>query len=206
MNALESIAVMSNADAGRPFGDAPVICAQRFAARAQLAAGEWALSPRRPAAVRMASGELGAGEHDGTRLDDSAGCNDRSVENHGAVLDDAAVAELAGMDHRVLADRHVIADQGRIELVRDVHGRAGPQHEAASGAHVVPVGADCARLGQPGAGSEPDPANDGGMVAEVTRRRIELRSDAAIGEQVHRDSGSRIPGCGWRRIAGVAAL
>ena len=63
------------------------------------------------------------------RLNHDIVAHDRAVEDHRAVADHDIVAERAGMHDGVLADAHPVPDDRRIDVMRDVHGRARPKPE-----------------------------------------------------------------------------
>ncbi len=97
--------------------------------------------------------------------------HDGAVHDGGAVGDDDAVLERAGVDETEAADGHVVTDRGPEHRVRDVHGRTLREEPVAPDAHPFAVGAQGREPAQLEARSGHRASDDGRCRRQLHRRR-----------------------------------
>ena len=152
----------------------------------------------RAAGIHPAGLERLAREYRRTGLDQHIGGDDGIVENDDIVLDHAIIAQGAGVDDGVLAHRHVGPDDGRRDLVHDMHRRATGQMDVVADAHglaVRPHDAILSKRGpraQRGSAKDRRPGSGEHRLARESRPGLGERQDQ---ERLHADTsgGVRTP-------------
>ena len=123
------------------------------------------------------------GEHSGIRLDHRAILQHGAIENHGIVPDHAIAAHRAGMHHRVGPHGHAVADDGWIQVLRDVDGARLADEEIAADADEMAVAPDRSTARYRGVRAHLDLAEHARAGPKKAHAFAEARLDAVEGQE-----------------------